>query len=62
VSSRRHILWGAIVGALTAAAFNAILTFQFDTALTLGFWAAAIPICAVLGAGAGWLWWRTLDR
>ena len=45
-----------------AIAFGLALWFQFDAAGTEVVVIASLPLCAALGAGFGWLWWRMLDR
>ena len=62
MSAKRHILWGGLVGALAAFAFSLLLAFQFDADLTIGFVASTVPICAVLGGGFGWIWWKWIAR
>ena len=45
-----------------AIAFSLALWFQFDAAGTEVVVIYSLPICAVLGALFGWIWWRMLDR
>ena len=62
VSANRHIVWGCVVGVCAAIAFNALLWIQFDAEVSITFLAVSAPICAVVGAGLGWAWWRILGR
>ena len=62
MSAKRHILWGAVVGACTGGAFNVLLWIQFDAEVSVAFLAASLPICAVLGAAFGMAWWRIFGR
>ena len=45
-----------------AIAFSLALWFQFDAAGTEVIVIASLPVCAVLGALFGWVWWRMLGR
>ena len=45
-----------------AVAFSLALWFQFEAAGTEVVIIASLPICAVLGALFGWVWWRILGR
>ena len=62
VSAKRYILLGGVVGACVAIAFSLALWFQFDAAGTEVVVIASLPVCAVLGALFGWVWWRMLGR
>ncbi len=62
MSAKRYILLGAVVGAGVAIAFSLALWFQFDAAGTEEVVIASLPVCAVLGALFGWVWWRMLGR
>lgn len=62
VSFKRHIVWGVIVGVMTAIAYNLVLWFQFDAEVSIAFLVASLPICAAVGAIVGWAWWQVIDR
>ena len=62
VSAKRYILLGGVVGAFVAIAFSLALWFQFDAAGTELVVIASLPVCALLGALFGWVWWRMLGR
>ncbi len=62
VSAKRYILLGGVVGACVAIAFSAALWFQFDAAGTEIVVITSLPMCTVLGAGLGWVWWKILGR
>jgi hypothetical protein len=62
MSTNRHVLWGAIVGACVAIAFNVLLTIQFDVEGMVDFLIMSLPACTALGAIFGWAWWKILGR
>ena len=62
VSAKGYVLLGLVVGVCVAIAFGLALWFQFDAAGTEVVVIYSLPICAVLGALFGWIWWRMLDR
>ncbi len=62
MSANRYILLGGIVGACVAIAFSLALWFQFDAAGTEVVVIASLPVCTVLGAVFGWIWWRKFGR
>ena len=62
VSAKLYILLGGVVGACVAIGFAAVLWFQFEAGGTEVVVIALLPICAVIGAGIGWAWWRVLGR
>ena len=62
VNAKLYILLGGLVGSCVAIGFAAVLWFQFDAAGTEVVVIASLPICAAIGAGIGWAWWRILGR
>ena len=62
MSVKRYIFLGGVVGACVAIAFSLALWFQFDAAGTEVVVIVSLPICALLGALFGWVWWRILGR
>lgn len=62
VSAKLYMLLGGVIGVCVAIGFAAALWFQFDAAGTEVLVIASLPICAAIGAGIGWAWWRVLGR
>ena len=60
VSAKLYILLGGVVGTCVAISFSLALWFQFDAAGTEVVVIASLPICAIVGALFGWVWWRML--
>ena len=62
VDAKMYILLGGVVGACVAIAFSLALWFQFEAAGTEVVILASLPICTLMGALFGWVWWRWVAR